>query len=201
MWGILNNDMQLQLTILFASVFLVLTWNAILLWSIRQALRRANDRLDENRVWYTHLGETLRSSIHVAEGTTARLALVSSRLRIAVQDVSEIFDRVDNWARYGLAKLDFNSGRASETVRGKTRRFASQLGDALYKTAAAIQGLRAVLSFIAHWKVGGVGQAARGAVVPGPVGTTLILLRGLTALSDLLESRRDGTREIEARPE
>lgn len=193
--------MQLQLTILFASAFLVLAWNAVLLWFIRQALRRANDRLDEDRVWYTHLGETLRSSIHVAEGSTARLALVSSRLRTAVEDMSEILDRVDNWARYGLAKLDFNSERASGTLRKKTRSVAGQLGDALYKTAAAIQGLRAVLSFIARWKVGGVGQAARGAFVPGPFGTTLILLQALNALGDLVGSRRDGTRDIDARPE
>lgn len=193
--------MQLQLTILFASVFLVLAWNAVLLWFIRQALRRANDRLDEDQVWYTHLGQTLRSSIHVAESTTARLSLASSRLRVAVEDVSEILDRADNWARYGLAKLDFNSDKASETLRGKTRRLGSRLGDAVYKTAAAIQGVRAVLSFIARWKVAGVGQAARGAFAPGPVGTTLILLQALKALGDLLAARRDGTREIEARPE
>lgn len=180
--------MELQLAIFLALLVLVLAWNAVLLWILRRMLARVVGQLDQNRVWYAHLGDTLRMSIRVAEATTTHMASLSGQLGEVVAELSDAVGRADNWARYGLAKLDFNGERASQKLTGKTRRFGRDLGEQLYRTAVVVHGLKNVLGLIVRLKVGGP-HPVRRLITPTPVDTVLTVIEAVTALGQLFAPR------------
>jgi len=175
--------MELRLTIFFALTFVVLAWNAGVLWLLFRMLRRAVGRLDQDQLWYRHLGGTLRMSVRAAEESTTRLAALSGEVRATVDQLGETLGRADNWARYGLAKLDSDADRASERLEKRTRQVGGRVGKQLYRTAVVIHGLKTALGFIARWKAGR--HPIRTLPVPTPVDTALILLQAVTAVGEL----------------
>lgn len=183
--------METRLTIFLALVFLVMAWNAVLLWVLRRMLHRANAHLDRNRLRYTHLGDTLRMSIRVAERTTEDLAGMTAELRSTVHEWEETLDRADNWARYGLAKMDFNADRASQKLHRGTRTLAGRVGEQLFRTATVIHGIKAALEFIARLKGDRTRHPVRTLLRPAPLDAALAAFQAMTALGKLFSSRAE----------
>jgi len=181
--------MERQLIIFQAFALIVLVGDAVCLWFLFRMIRQAARHFEQNRTWYEHLNRTLAMSVRAAETTSSRAAVVSGELRESLDALGDTLARTDNWARYGLAKLDFNAERASTTLGRKTRRAGSHLGEGLYKTAAAVQGVRATLRLVRRWQKGRRGQIIRHSLVPAPVDTVLTLLSAVTALGRLFSSR------------
>jgi hypothetical protein len=182
--------MELQLTIFFALTFLVLAGNAAVLWYIRRHFAAACRHLDANREHYRRLGETIRGSVRAAEHTSTRLAEASRELRVSVGQLRETMDRTDNWARYGLAKLDFNAERAAGRLRDQTRRLGTRLGEGVYRKAAAVQGVRAAIGLVARWRLGRQPAGRHAAPPVDPVDTALVLVQAITALGELFRPRK-----------
>lgn len=181
--------METELTIFFALTFVVLAGNAAVLWHIRKGFQAAAKHLDENRVYYRNVGETVRESVRAAEATSTRLAETTGLLRATVDQLGETLDRADNWARYGLAKLDFNAERASGHIRNETRILGSRLGESLYKTAAAIHGIRAAIGLIGRWQLARRAPLRKAAAVVAPLDTAIVIMQALRAFGELFRPR------------
>ena len=178
--------MELNLTIFFASTFLVLAGNAVLLWCLRRMLARASERARARQTEHARLIDALRVGVRVAEESTSRMAIVSGQIRSAAGELDSGLGRADNWARYGLAKLDFSADRASKRLEGKARDLGNEVRKPLYRTAAAIHGVKAVLNILSRWKPGAKGRLGRAARVVGPLDTAATVFQAVTALGSLL---------------
>lgn len=189
--------METHLTIFFALTFVVLAGNAAVLWHIRKGFVAAARHLDENRAYYRNVGETVRESVRAAEATSTRLVETTGGLRASVEHLGETLDRADNWARYGLAKLDFNADRACNQIREETRRLGSHLGESLYKAAAAIQGIRATVGLVGRLHLARRTPVRQAVSVIAPLDTAIVIMQALRALGELFRPRtaeRNGAR-------
>ena len=183
--------MELRLAIQLGLIFFVLAWNTVLLWALYRVLRGTERRLDR---WQGEDAEVMRAlgtSVRSAERASSRVAVLSGEVRSGVAEMSEVLDRADNWARYGLAKLDFNADRAAEKLGRRTRRFSGRLGGPICRTAAAVQGIRALLDLVARSQ-DGRSRRRRRLRVPEPLDTAATLLQAVTAFGALFSPRNRG---------
>lgn len=181
--------MEVRLTILLALTFTVLMLDAAVLWWLLRLLQQAGKHAQRNRADYARIHERLRTSLRIAEQATSRLRVVSGELRTAVVEFDDGSRRADNWARYGLAKLDFNAERLTDNLSARTRSLAHRIRNPLYRTAAAVHGLRATLDLIARWRDGGTGRLQRTAQLIDRVDTAANIVEAVTALGDLFSSQ------------
>jgi len=181
--------MEFQLTIFFALLFVVLTWNAGLLWVLSNWMRRVDQRVSASRERREHLRHTVGNAVRATEDATTQLVAVSARIRDAVSQTDETLGRADNWARYGLAKLDFNTDRVAESLRERTDRLGRDIREPLFKTSAALQGVHAILKLAERWG-GTEGGRRRAAHALDPLDTTLTFIEALMAVGELLGSPR-----------
>jgi len=136
------------ITVFIALVFLVLTWNAALLWFIRRGLQQAADRAARQEEQLQSFFGDLKAGISHLESVSATATQWSGQARERVQDLEGDFDRADNWVRYGLAKLDFNVDKVSERLDDRTREIKSAISGPLFQTATVVQGVKALLELL-----------------------------------------------------
>ena len=182
-------DFQFQLTIFFALLFVVLAWNAGLLWVLSNWMRRVDQRVRASRERREHFIRTVGNAVRATEDATTQLVAVSARIRDAASRTDETLGRADDWARYGLAKLDFNTDRVAESLRKQTDRLGRDIREPLFKTSAAIQGVHALLTLAERWG-GTEGGRRRAAHVLDPLDTTLTFIEAVTAVGELFAAPR-----------
>lgn len=181
--------MELRLTIFFALTFIVLSFNAVVLWWMRRALHRTCERARKNRAARAQLEHAVRLSVRTAVEVTNRLALVSGEIRAGVHQLDSGLGRLDNWARYGLAKVDFNADRVSARMGARARDATSELQSPLFKTATVIHGVRTILDLAVRWKTSKTGRLVGATRVLGPIDTAVTVVQALTALGGRFSGR------------
>jgi hypothetical protein len=180
--------MELRLTVFFALAAVALTGNAAILWAIWHAFRQAARRAEANRTQYARLTSALVDSLKTLEQGTTQLAVRSGEVRDAVVGIDNNLGRADNWARYGLAKLDFNADRVAQKLGSKTRHVAGGLREPLYKTAAAVHAVKAILELVA-WERPGSRRVKKVSRMLEPLDTAATIVQAITALGALFAPR------------
>ena len=136
------------ITLFIVLVFVVLAWNAALLWFIRRGLQQAADRAARQEEQLKSFFGDLKVGIRHLESVSGAATEWSGRARERVQDLEGDFDRADNWVRYGLAKLEFNVDKVSERLTDKTQGIKSAISEPLFRTATVVQGVKALLELL-----------------------------------------------------
>ena len=140
--------MEVQLTIFAILIFLVLAWNAALLWGIYRAASRSAAKAALCCEEYAALHQDLKSILHEAESASERVVDWSARARDRAIGIDSEIERAQNWLRFGLAKVEFKVDRVSNEVGSGTDRVKAAISEPLFRFGAILHGVRSVLQFI-----------------------------------------------------
>jgi len=140
--------MELRLTIFVALVSLVLLWNTALLWALLKGLSRSAEKATRFKGSSGKVLETLKTTVLHAESVSSKATGYSGKALEKVTDLGGDVDRAENWLRYGLAKMDFETNRISDGVRDATDRAKEAAAEPLIQAGAIVHGVKAVLELV-----------------------------------------------------
>jgi len=140
--------MEPRLALFVALVFLVLSWNTLLLWFVYRALARSVKQSAQYQGHCSRLIKGLGVVLEKAELASGRAAGWSAQIRERALEAGGNVDRAESWLGYGMAKLDFTVDRVSKEITDGADRINAAVSEPILRTSTVVHGVKALLELL-----------------------------------------------------